>query len=192
MDDTYYTYNSTPYNYQDQAINPNNNNYMGVKPSYRYKNSKILWLNSAFNSTRTPTSGTTWNEISWDVRPFQLYNRTKVKVVSYISNESTARPIIIKVKNLQVLGDSTYNSDNDGNSTLFINHTGVASQSFNNYHSLTLVPQQITNITITLSDSLSVRNNGFTISAGGAGHFVIGLLFEDDDLIADNTISQFK
>ncbi len=70
--------------------------------------------------------------------------------------------------------NSTYNSDKEAYPTLFVGHTGVASQLNNNQFSLTLVPQLVSNITITLSNSLSIRNNGFSISAN-TGHFIIYL-----------------
>ena len=88
--------------------------------------------------------------------------------------------------------NSTYNSDKEAYPTLFVGHTGVASQMNNNQYSLTLVPQLVSNITITLSDTLSTRNAGFTISGGGAGNFILGLLFEDMDLEIDNAVSPYK
>jgi hypothetical protein len=87
--------------------------------------------------------------------------------------------------------NSTYNSDKEAYPTLFVAHTGVASQLNNNQFCLTLVPQLVSNITITLSNSLSTRNAGFSISSG-AGNFIIGLLFEDDDLQIDNAVSPYK
>lgn len=182
---------TTPYNYQDEYKNPYNN-YGGVKPSYRYKSSRIIWLNSAFNSSQI-NSGNTHYEHSWDIPPFQLYNRTKLTVVSYTSNESTAKPIIMKLKDLTYDADSTYNSDKEGFPTLFIAHTAVASQLNDNQFSLILLPQLVSRITIALSNSFSTRNNGFTINnSTGAGHYIIGLLFEDADLILDDASSIYK
>lgn len=182
---------TTPYNYQDEFKNPYNN-YGGVKPSYRYKSSRIIWLNSAFNSSQN-NSGNTHYEHSWDIPPFQLYNRTKLTVVSYTSNESTAKPIIMKLKDLTYDTDSTYNSDKEGFPTLFVTHTAVASQLNDNQFSLILLPQLVSRITIALSNSFSTRNNGFTINnSTGAGHYIIGLLFEDADLILDDASSIYK
>ena len=87
--------------------------------------------------------------------------------------------------------NSTYNSDKEAFPTLFINHTGVASQMPNNGFCLTLLPQVINRISITLWNSLAARNAGFSISSNN-GHFVISLLIEDDDLIADDSVSQYK
>jgi hypothetical protein len=188
MNDVKMSFNPLPYNIQDK--NPNNNR-QGLMPSYQYKKNRILWLNSAF-ATTSIANGTTYYELSYDVPPFQLYNQTKLKVVSYISNESNAKIIIIKLKNLMYDNNSTYNSDKEAYPTLFVGHTGVASQMNNNQYSLTLVPQLVSNITISLSDTLSTRNAGFTISGGGAGNFILGLLFEDMDLEIDNAVSPYK
>lgn len=189
MNDTPYTYQPLPYNIQDK--NPSVNRG-GLKPSYRYKDTKIVWLNSAFNSSQV-NNGNTHYEHSWDLPPFQLYNRTKLTVVSYTSNESSAKPIIMKVKDLVYDADSTYNSDKEGTPTLFVAHTAVASQLNDNQFSLILLPQLVSRITIALSNSFTVRNNGFTINnSTGAGHYIIGLLFEDEDLVADDASSMYK
>ena len=188
MNDTYLINNPLPYNLIDK--NPSVNR-QGLLPSYTYKKSRVIWLNSGFN-TSTISNGSTFYEISWDISPFQLYNQTKVKVISYISNESTSKPIVIKLKNLQYDTNSTYNTDKEAFPTLFVGHTAVASQLNNDQFSLILLPQLISNITISLSNSFSVRNAGFTISGGGVGHFVLGLLFEDNDLIIDNAVSPYK
>ena len=176
------------YNIQDKNTYSNRG---GNNPSYVYKNSRIIWLNSAYNTTQV-NNGTTYYEFGFDIPQFQLFNRTKLSVVSYISNEASAKPIIIKLKNTLYDTNSTYNTDKEAYPTLLINHTNVASQVPNTQFQLILLPQLINNITITLSDSFTVRNNGFTISGGGAGHFVLGLLFEDLDLVLDNAVSMYN
>lgn len=183
--------NNLTYNYPD--LNKSVPNRDSSFPSYRYKQSRIIWLNSAF-TTSSITSGNTHFEHSWDVNPFQLFNRTKLSVVSYTSNESSAKPIIMKIKDLVFDADSTYNSDKEGFPTLFVAHTGVASQLNDNQFSLILLPQMINRITILLNNSFTQRSNGFTISSGnnGAGNYIIGLLFEDADLVIDDVSSIFK
>jgi len=182
--------NSTPYNFQDQNKHPYNNR-QGLQPSYQYKKTRILWLNSAFASSNN-SDGNTYYNFTFNIPPFQLYNQTKLKVISYTSNESSAKIIVIKIDGLLYDANSTYNSDKDAYPTLFVSHTGVASQLNNNQMSLALLPQQVSNITIHLSNSLSSRNAGFTISGGGAGNFILGLLFEDDELVLDDAVSQYK
>ena len=188
--DTKYTYNSLPFNNQDQDKHIYNN-YGGLKPSYQYKKTRILWLNSAF-ATSNNSNGTTYYSFSFDIPSFQLFNQTKLKVISYTSNEASTKIIVIKIDGLLYDTNSTYNSDKDAYPTLFVSHTGVASQLNNNQMSLTLLPQQVSNITIHLSNTLSTRNAGFTISGGGNGNFILGLLFEDDDLQITDTVSQYK
>lgn len=187
--DTKYTYNSVPYNSQDQDKH-SYNNYGGNKPSYQYKKTRLIHLNTAFATTNV-SNGNTYYEFSWDLPQFQLYNNSKLRVVSYISNESSAKLIVVKIKDLLIDGNTTYNTDKEAFPTLFINHTGVASQMPNNQFCLTLLPQIINRITITLSNSLNARNAGFTISTNN-GHFVISLLIEDDELIVDNSVSAYK
>jgi len=186
--DTKYINNSVPYNPQDKRID---NNYGGLIPSYQYKKNRIIWLNSAFASSSN-VSGTTYYSLSFDIPSFQLFNQTKLKVISYTSNESSAKIIVIKIDGLLYDANSTYNTDKDAYPVLFVSHTGVASQLNNNQMSLTLLPQQVSRITLYLSNSLSSKNAGFTISGGGAGNFILGLLFEDDDLVIYNSVSQYK
>lgn len=188
--DTKYTFNSLPYNAHDQDRDPKHNR-QGLLPSYRYKQPRMIWLNSAYASS-TNVSGTTYYSLTFDIPPFQLFNQTSLKVVSYISNESAAKPIVIKIDGLNYDANSTYNSDREAFPTLYVNHTNVPSQQPNNQFVLTLLPQQVTRLTLYLSNSFTARNTGFTISGGGAGHFIIGLLFEDSDLVLDNGISQYK
>jgi len=187
--DTKYTYQSNPFNMQDQDKHPYNNR-QGLLPSYQYKKSRVIHLNTAFATTNV-SNGNTYYEFSWELPQFQLYNNSKLKVIGYISNESSAKLIVIKIKDLLIDNNSTYNSDKEAYPTLFINHTGVASQVPNNQFSLTLLPQIINRITITLSNSLNARNAGFSISTNN-GHFVLSLLIEDDDLQIDNAVSQYK
>lgn len=189
--DTKYTYNSVPYNSQDQDKHPYNNR-QALLPSYKYKQPRMLWLHSAFNSSQV-SNGNTVFEITWEVPMFQIYNQTSVKVVAYITNEASAKPIIIKIKDLNVDLNSTYSSDRDGFPIIYANHTGVASQQYNHQFVLALLPQQINKITVMLNSSMTIKNQGFTINAGtGAGHFILGLLFEDQDLILDNAVHQYK
>jgi len=189
--DTKFTYNSTPYNFQDQDKHPINRG--ALKPSYRYKNSKVIWLHSGYTS-RSITNGTTHFQHSWDIPSFQLYNRTRLSVISYTTNESSAKPIIMRIESLNFDADSTYSSDKDGSPIIFVAHTGVASQLNNNQISLILLPQVISTITIDLNNSFTSRDKGFTISSGenGNGNYILGLLFEDDDLIMDDASSIYK
>ena len=159
-------------------------------PSDQYQKTSVIYSNSAFATTNVST-GNTYYEFSWDLPQFQIYNNSKLRVISYISNESNAKLIVIKIKDLLIDNNSTYNSDKEAFPTLFINHNGVASQMPNNGFCLTLLPQVINRISITLSNSLVARNAGFSISANN-GHFVISLLIEDDDLIADDASSMYK
>jgi len=176
-----------PYNIQDKN---NYSNRQGLLPSYQYKKTRIIWLNTAYPSS-TISSGNTYYEFSFDVPCFQLFNQTKLKVISYITNDHNAKPIIIKIKDLLYDGNSTFNTDKEAYPTLFVNHTAVASQLTNYQFSLTLLPQMITNISITVNSSFTARNSGFNIT-NNLGHFIIGLLFEDDDLQIDNAVSQYK
>lgn len=187
--DTKFTYNSLPFNNQDQDKH-NYNNYGGIKPSYQYKKSRVIHLNTAF-ATGNVSTGNTYYEFYWDLPQFQLYNNSKLKVISYISNESSAKLIVIKIKDLLIDNNTTYNSDKEAYPTLFINHTGVASQMPNNQFCLSLLPQIVNRISITLSNSLNTRNAGFSISTNN-GHFVISLLIEDEDLVTTDAASQYK
>lgn len=186
--DTRLVYNPLPYNIQDK--NPSNNR-QGVNPSYQYKKKRIIWLNSAY-ATSSINDGTTYFEFSFDIPPFQLYNQTTLKVVNYCTNENSSKPAIIKIKNLNYDTNSTYNTDKEGYPTILTAHTGANGMLFNTDYCLTLTPQLINNITIITNGSFTARNSGITISGVGAGHIVLGLLFEDDTLIPDNTVSEYR
>jgi len=186
--DTNTGYNPLPYNIQDKN---NANNRGALLPSFQYKHRKIVWLNTAY-ATSSISSGTTYYEFTFDIRPFQLYNQTKLKVISYVTNENTAKPSIIKLKNLQYDNSSTYNTDKEGFATLFVSHTGATGMDHNLEYSLSLLPQLVDSIVISVTDSFTDRNAGITISGGGAGHFVLGLLFENDDLVTDDASSIYK
>lgn len=186
--DTPFTYNPLPYNIVDKKMS---NNRQGINPSYQYKKKKLIWLNSN-NATSSIKNGTTYYEFSFDIPQFQLYNQTKLSVISYTSNEATAKPIYLKLKNLLYDTSSTWSNDNEAYPYIFINHIGVAGMVQNNINSLTLLPQSINNITLIINDSFILRNNGFTISGAGLGHFIICLLLEDEDMIPDNIVSQYK
>jgi hypothetical protein len=166
-------------------------------PSYQYKKKRIIWLNT-FYATSSINNGATsgaciYYEFSFDIPPFQLYNRTNLKVVSYISNEHTTRPFYLKIKNLLYDADTTYCTDKEAFPLLYVAHLGATGMLPNNEYSLSLTPQLINNITIKINDSFISRDTGFSINVtSGAGHFILGLLFEDDDLISDNTVSQYK
>lgn len=178
-----------PYNIIDKN---DANNRQGIMPSYQYKKRRIIWLNTYYATTRTPETGTTYNELSFDIPSFQLYNQTKLSVISHTSNEDAAKPLIIKIKNLLFDTQSTYSNDKEAYPIIYINHLKAVGMLQNDKISLTLLPQLINNITIKLNDNFLLRDNGFTISALGLGHFILGLLFEDDELISDNIVSQYK
>lgn len=187
--DTARVYNPLPYNIVDKNIT---NNRQGTLPSYSYKQKRTIWLNTAYATTSVNDGGTTYYEFSFDIPPFQLYNQTKLSVASYVVNENTSKPCIIKLKNLQFENNNTYNSDKEGYPTLYVNHTGAIGMEFNKELSLTLPPQLINNITIKITSSFTSRDAGFTISSQGVGHFILCLLFQDDDLMPDNIVSQYK
>lgn len=154
--------------------------YLAPKPNatiITYKQPKVIWLNSAF-ATSSVSSGNTFYSFTFNLNPFQLTNIANLKVISYVSDESSAKPIIIKIDGFLYDANSTWNSDNEAYPTLYVNHTGVASQMPNNQFVMTLSPQQVTRLTLYLSNSFTTRNAGFTIT-GGKGNFIIGLLIEE-------------
>jgi hypothetical protein len=190
--DTAYVYNPLSYNQQDR--NPINNR-QGLKPSFQYKKKKTIWLNSAFATSYVQGEAPNTNkyyEFSFDVPDFHLYNQTELSVISYTINENASKPMYIKVKNLLYDTKSTYCSDKEAFPMLFACHTGATGMTFNEKISLTLVPQTITNITLKVSSSFTSRDEPFTIAANGTGHFIICLLFQDADLVMDDTVSAYK
>ena len=186
--DTKYTYNALPYNIQDKN---NYQNRQGTKDTYTYKKKRVVWLSSAFATSNT-SSGTTYYDFSFDITPFQLYSQTKLSVISFTINQHATQPLYIKVENLLFRGDNYYSSDKEAYPFLFVGHIGASGNQFNDKISLTLVPQLINNITIKVNDSFTNRDTGYTIAAGGGGNFIMGLLFEDEEAVLDNAVSEFK
>lgn len=191
--DTKYTYQPLPYNILDKS---NFNNRSGDLPSYQYKKRRVIWLNTAYATSTVDNQATTnriFYEFSFDIPPFQLYNKTKLKVISYTANENASHPMYIKIKNLMYEPDCYWCSDKEAFPLLYVSHVGAAGMLANNDYSLTLTPQLINNITIKVNDSFISRDTGFSINiTSGVGHFIMGLLFEDDEMIVDNTVSQYK
>ena len=107
-----------PYNIIDKN---DANNRQGIMPSYQYKKRRIIWLNTYYATTRTPETGTTYNELSFDIPSFQLYNQTKLSVISHTSNEDAAKPLINKIKNLLFDTQSTYSNDKEAYPIIYIN-----------------------------------------------------------------------
>jgi hypothetical protein len=187
--DTKYTYNPLPYNIADKN---NANNRNGDLPSFQYKKRRILWLNTAYATSNVNNGGTIYYEFSFDIPPFQVYNMTKLTIISVTSNENTVHPLYIKLKNLNYDVGSTFCSDKEAFPMLFVAHFGANGMMNNNIYSLTLLPQLINNITLKINDSFTNRDTGFSISSSGAGHLLIALLLENDDLVPDNVVSPYK
>ena len=91
-----------------------------------------------------------------------------MKVVSYTCQETSSKPILIKLKNLDYDANSTYNTDREGFPTLFVGYTGVSSQLNNDQFSLILLPQIISNITVMVKREFYNRNSGISIIGSGA------------------------
>lgn len=187
--DTPFNYQPLPYNIIDKQ---DFSNRQGVKPSYQYKKKRVIWLNTN-NASSAVNNGNTFFEFSFNIPQFTLYNQTKLSVISFTSNEDNAKPLIIRIKNLLYDTSSNWCNDNESYPIIFINHLKVVGTLINDKISLTLVPQAINNITIKIDSSFITRNSGFTINADTkVGHFILGLLLEDDDLIMDNIVSPYK
>lgn len=187
--DTRYTYNPLPYNIIDKA---NDDNRQGLFPSFQFKKKRVIWLNTKYATSSRNNGGTTYFEFSFDVPPFQLYNQTELKVISFTANQNASNPMYIKIMNLMYDTQSTWCNDMEGFPMLYVSHVGATGLLPNDKISITLVPQLINNITIKVNDSFIARDTGYTITAGGVGNFIIGLLFENANLVADNIVSQYK
>lgn len=123
-------------------------------PSYLYKKRRILWLNSSFNSGFTLIDNKVY-DVFFDLPPFQIYKNSNLKVLTYIRDSNQARPIVIKLKDLNFKRNSVINTDNEYYPVIYSNHTGVEGMTFTNNPSIILIPQQIPRITLRLDDNYS-------------------------------------
>lgn len=186
--DTKYNYDSLPYNIIDKN---NFNNRQGLKPSYQIRKKKIIWLNTAFASSNISASNV-YYEFTFNTPSIDIFENTKLRVISFVSNENTARPLIIKIKNLLYDYNSTYSADGEGFPILYVSHGGAIGMLLNNEFSLNLQAQTINSIVIKVNDSFTSRDTGYNISSQGVGHFILCLELEYDDLIKDDISSSYK
>lgn len=132
-------------------------NRQGLKPSFIYKEkSIILWLNSQFY-TSSQFVNNKFYELSFDIPQITLFNTTKLKVVSYIHQSTSAKQMIIRIKNLLYDGLCSHPLNHP---ILYVANTNVESQLENNEYSLSLLPQTINSITLVLDEQFITNFNG--------------------------------
>lgn len=134
-------------------------NRQGLKPSFIYKEkSIILWLNSQFY-TSSQFVNNKFYEMTFDIPQITLFNTTKLKVVSYIHQSTSAKQMIIRLKNLLYDGLCSHPLNYP---ILYVANTNVESQMENGEYSLSLLPQTINNLTLVLDEQFITNFNGLT------------------------------
>ena len=133
-----------------------------AEPSYIYKEkSIILWLNSQFY-TSSQFVNNKFYELSFDIPQITLFNTTKLKVVSYIHQSTSAKQMIIRLKNLLYDGLCSHPLNYP---ILYVANTNVESQLENSEYSLSLLPQTINNLTLVLDDQFITNFNGIGLES---------------------------
>ena len=136
---------------------PFNDNRQAKKPSYKYKNKRILWFNSANADDVFNT-----NEYMFNIRPFQIFNNSVLRPISFVSEANDKSFNIIRIKDISYDVDGVIMTDKK-EPILLVANTGVESQFINNDYSLTLPPQQINKITL-INDKIVTNINYFSYS----------------------------
>lgn len=120
------------------------------------RKSLMLWLNSQFYSSSSFINNKFY-EMTFDIPQITLFKNTKLKVVSYIHQSTSARQMIIRIKNILYDGLSSYPLNHP---ILYVANTNVESQLENSDYSLSLLAQTINSITLILDDQFITNFNG--------------------------------
>ena len=118
--------------------------------------SLMLWLNSQFYSSSSFINSKFY-EMTFDIPQITLFKPTKLKVVSYIHQSTSAKQMIIRIKNLLYDGLSSYPLNHP---ILYVANTNVESQLKNSEYSLSLLPQTINSLTLVLDEQFITNFNG--------------------------------
>lgn len=171
-----------------QIIN-DNQQLVDVNKIYDNKNfvetkKKLFWLNTFYRTGAVISgsgAGAIYKEVWWDIPPLDIKKKAVLKVVSFTSNEDSAKPMILKLNNILYDNNTSYSSDGDTSTpTIFVNHLKAVGNVYNQGYNLVIVPQVLNRIHIILNNSFIAKNQGFSINdSSGAGHFILGLLIED-------------
>lgn len=150
---------------------------------YRPTLSKVLFLNTV-NAIKTVNASSKNTSFSWNIPEINIYELGQVKVGSIASTLTTADNKIytFRLNNIAVNSSSSYSSD--GGQPILISSllNNVSTGNINNNVGIYLMPQSINNITISVSDDLTVRENGMATTI----NFVISLIIDDLQIVMND------
>jgi hypothetical protein len=130
---------------------------------YKAINDYTLYLNTNFNCTKTVNGSSKNTEFSWTIPEVEIEDLGYLHVVNVVAvGASTSLPYVLRLKG-GVEYNSTFNFSTDYGYpilSVFTVANGVSVGGTSGDYGITLRPQTIRNITISVSDSLSNNTNG--------------------------------
>jgi len=130
---------------------------------YKAINDYTLYLNTNFNCTKTVNGSSKNTEFSWTIPEVEIEDLGYLQVVNVVAvGASTSLPYVLRLKG-GVEYNSTFNFSTDYGYPILLVFTvanGVSVGETSGDYGITLRPQTIRNITISVSDSLSNNTNG--------------------------------
>lgn len=130
---------------------------------YKAINDYTLYLNTNFNCTKTVNGSSKNTEFSWTIPEVEIEDLGYLQVVNVVAvGASTSLPYVLRLKG-GVEYNSTFNFSTDYGYpilSVFTVANGVSVGGTSGDYGITLRPQTIRNITISVSDSLSNNTNG--------------------------------
>ena len=130
---------------------------------YKAINDYTLYLNTNFNCTKTVNGSSKNTEFSWTIPEVEIEDLGYLQVVNVVAvGASTSLPYVLRLKG-GVEYNSTFNFSTDYGYpilSVFTVANGVSVGGTSGNYGITLRPQTIRNITISVSDNLSNNTNG--------------------------------
>jgi hypothetical protein len=129
---------------------------------YKLKTSKMIILNSNYATKIALVNGKN-TEFRFNIRNIQIDDYAELKLEGIYATGTLGTSIYtFKSTNLLYNNRSYFNSDNSGYPTIATSYFGTNNMYYKNIGGLMLMPQNIDNITLIITDSLSDINAGIT------------------------------
>lgn len=150
---------------------------------FRPSLSKVLFLNTT-NAIETINGAGKTTSFSWNIPEINIYELGRVKVgsIAVLGTSADNKIYTFRLTNVATNSSSSYSSD--GGQPILISSVlnNISTGNFNNDVGIYLMPQSISNITINVSDDITIRENGIASTID----FVISLIIDDIQIIMND------